>query len=156
MVALLHPSAHHPAHRPPTTGPEVRRTGAPSLQLIQGGRSERRPLRFGETLDPFSMLGVVGVMAIVLLVVLVRGVQGAPPADDWVSLAAPSVQASAGAAPASSGLATLTVSAEDTWSSIAAQVAPDSDPVEVARWLAMQNGGYQLTAGQVLDISPRP
>ena len=156
MVALLHPSAHRPATTGRTVRRVPRRAGAPSLRLIQGGRSERRLHRAGATLDPFSMLGVVGVMAIVLLVVLVRGVQGAPPADDWASLAAPSVQASPGAAPASSGLATLTVSAEDTWSSIAARVAPDSDPVVVARWLAMQNGGYQLTAGQVLDISPRP
>ena len=104
------------------------------------------------------MLGVIGVMAAVLLVVVVRGVQGAPPAEDWASLAAPSAEAAPAVAmdlPAAA-TPTLTVSADDTWSSIAARVEPASDPVEVARWLATQNGGYQLHAGQVLDITRQP
>jgi hypothetical protein len=105
---------------------------------------------------PFSMLAVIGVMAAVLLVVVVRGVQGAPPAEDWASLAAPSAEAAPAAAMDLPAAATLTVSADDTWSSIAARVEPASDPVEVARWLAMQNGGYQLHAGQVLDITRQP
>ena len=126
--------------------------------MIEGGRSGHRSGSADVRVDPLSMLAVVGVMAVVLLVVVVRGVQGAPPAEDWASLADGSAEVAPGSLTGAAQLpaATLTVSADDTWSSIAARVAPDRDPVEVARWLAMQNGGYQLAPGQVLDISAQP
>ncbi len=170
MVALLHPSpVSHPPRRtasrpaPASSRRTPGRPNVPTLHLIEGGQSERlsRQATIGRVSPgPFSMLGVVGVMAAVLLVVVVRGVQGAPPAEDWASLTAPSAEVSSASAaelvPPSGAVATLTVLADDTWASIAARVAPESDPVEVARWLATQNSGYQLQAGQVLDISPLP
>jgi hypothetical protein len=126
--------------------------------VIEGGRSDRGSSHTDVRVDPFSMLAVLAVMAVVLLVLVVRGVQGAPPAEDWGSLTGGSVEVAPRSISGAAELpaATFTVSADDTWSSIAARVAPDRDPVEVARWLAMQNGGYQLVPGQVLDISPQP
>ncbi len=48
----------------------------------------------------------------------------------------------------------VTVEADDTWASIAARVAPGADPVEVARRIAAENGGYALREGQLLTITP--
>lgn len=140
MVALLHPT--RPALAPlEAVHPRAARRQAPRhLRLVQ---TQAR-----SSIDSLSVIAVAAVMATILLVVLVRGVQGAPPAADWNGLA----DAATPAAAAQSS-ATVTVVEGDTWATLAARVAPGTDPVEFARSLASANGGYQLQVGQVLVLT---
>lgn len=145
VAALQSPAPYSPApssRRPATT--------RPALRLIEGGSSTSATSTVA--INAGSMLVIVAVMATMLLVLLVRGVQGAPPASDWATLA-PST-ASAQATSIDQGSLTVTVAADDTWATIAARVAPGVDPVEFARVMAADNGGYALREGQVLVVTP--
>ena len=123
-------------------------TARPTLRVIEGGAGKQ-----AVRTSPSSVVAVAAVMATVMLVLLVRGVQGAPPAAEWNGLAEASSPASAATAPvAVSPGATFTVGPNDTWSSIAAAIAPEADPIEVARQLASANGGYSLVPGQALNV----
>jgi len=143
MVALLHPTHLHSAPTPFENAEIQPATPRPRhLRLVQTDTKAAT--------DPLSILAVVAVISTLLLVVLVRGVQGAPPASDWQTLAESSAPAAAAVAPSSD--ATVTVVEGDTWATIADRVEPGADPVEFARFLAAANGGYQLHVGQVLIV----
>ncbi len=142
MVALLHPTHSD-------VSPAAAHAARPRPRHLRLVKAQSKT-----SADPLSVLAVVAVIATLLLVVLVRGVQGAPPASDWQSLADSSTPAISASAPAVAGESALTVTVVegDSWATIAARVAPGVDPVEFARSLASSNGGYQLQAGQVLVI----
>lgn len=157
-IAVLHPIDTHRAAGSRSAATDRSAQGR-HLRLVgcdQGAR--RRSIAGPVTTSPLSTLAVAAVMATLVLVVLVRGVQGAPPAASWDDLGSgetTGVMASTAAPAHAAGAissATITVHPDDTWATIAAAVAPDADPVDVARQLASANGGYRLEPGQVLAI----
>ena len=163
MVAVHRPTHRRPARSRIPVRPSVvdggRHRSRSHLRLVEGGASAPERTRSASIVPtisttPSSVLSVAAVIATLTLVFLVRGVQGAPPAADWESLAdeTSAATATSGAPVVAAGQATLVVGIDDTWASIAAEVAPHADPVEVARQLAAVNGGYALRPGQVLII----
>ena len=137
-------------HRLHALAPTAARSGRrPALRVIEGGANSSTP-----AMSSVSLAVVLAVMATMILVVTVRGVQGAPPASDWPGLAATPAAATAadhaGGDVAAAG--TYTVAEGDTWATIAAQVAPGADVVDVARQLASVNGGYAIEPGQSLIV----
>ncbi len=158
MVAAL--QTHLPrSHRSELAqGHRPGRPHRPALRLIEGGQSTSATSSVA--VNAGSMLAIVAVMATVMLVLVVRGVQGAPPASDWATLAPATASAQAtsanghGSGAVDQAPLVVTVGADDTWSSIVARVAPDADPVEVARRIASENGGYALREGQLLTVTP--
>lgn len=148
MAALVHPNPTHRSTARPR--PARRSTSRPARHLhVVPAPSQRS----GLSADPLSVLGMVGVILALIVVVLVRGVQGAPPAENWATLSPATAVAESSTAVGGDTMATVTVTDDDTWATIAERVAPGADPVEVARRIASDNGGYQLRPGQVLVVS---